>query len=118
MPLPVTLFCLSVLVPWTPQIAGVELSPYRIVLLVTIIPCLSMWIAGKAGRIRIADIALMGYAAWCFLSLLIVHGPEFAIKSGGVLFIETIGAYLLARCYIRDAQDFYTTILWLFRGVA
>ena len=33
------------------------------------------------------------------------------------MFIETVGPYLLARCYIRDADDFYNVIQLLFRIV-
>ena len=33
------------------------------------------------------------------------------------MFIETLGPYLLARCYIRDADDFYNVIQLLFRIV-
>ena len=35
-----------------------------------------------------------------------------------MLFIETLGPYLLARCYIRDADDFYNAVQLLFRIVA
>ena len=38
-------------------------------------------------------------------------------ESSGILFIETLGPYLLARCYIRDADDFYNVVQLLFRIV-
>ena len=38
------------------------MSVYRIVLLLMLLPCLIMWMTGKAGRMRIADIALLLYS--------------------------------------------------------
>jgi hypothetical protein len=40
-----------------------------------------------------------------------------SIQPAGIGFIETIGAYLLARCYIRDTDDFHNTVTILFRIV-
>ena len=93
------------------------MSVYRIVLLLMVLPCLGMWMAGKAGRIRIADIAVLLYSFWATLSLTVIHGLELSIQSSGIIFIETVGPYLLARCYIRDADDFYNVIQLLFRIV-
>src|SRR5262249_40946645 len=92
-------------------------SVYRIVLLLMLLPCLVMWMAGKAGRIRIADIALLLYPIWATLSLSAIHGFELTVQSSGIIFIETLGPYLLARCYIRDADDLYNVVQLLFRIV-
>jgi hypothetical protein len=90
------------------------MSFYRFVLVVMVLPCLGMWMAGKAGRIRIADIALLLFWFWCTLSFIVNHGMVFSIEPAGIIFIETLGPYLLARCYIRDADDFYYVIRLLF----
>jgi O-antigen ligase len=45
------------------------------------------------------------------ISLVKAHGIAAAIEPSGMLVIETMGAYLLARCYIRDAEDFASTIV-------
>ena len=93
------------------------MSLYRIVLLVMVLPCLGRWIAGKAGRIRTADIALMMYCFWRTLSFIQNDGLSESIQPSGIGFIETLGAYLLARCYIRNADDFYNAVQLLFRIV-
>src|SRR6267142_1583810 len=116
-PWPVSLFLIALVVPWVIYFGSLRMSLYRIVLLVMVLPCLSMWIAGKAGRIRIADVALLLYSFWCTLSLFVLHGWELSLQSAGIVFIETMGPYLLARCYIRDADDFYNAIQLLFRIV-
>ena len=114
---PVFLFLLALVVPWVIFIGPLRMSLYRIVLLVMVLPCLGMWMAGKAGRIRTADIALLLFSFWCALSLIVIHGIALSVQPSGIVFIETVGPYLLARCYIRDADDFYNVIQLLFRIV-
>ena len=114
---PVFLFLTALVVPWVIPIGTMRMSLYRIVLVVMLFPCLAMWMAGKAGRIRIADIALLLFWFWCMLSFIVVNGAALTTQSSGILFVETIGAYLLARCYIRDADDFYNMVQLLFRIV-
>jgi hypothetical protein len=76
-----------------------------------------MWAKGLAGRIRPADIALLLYCFWCTLSLAVIHGIQVGLQSGGILFIETMGPYLLARCWIRDADAFHSMVSVLFKIV-
>ena len=114
---PVVLFSLALVVPWVIYIGPLRMSLYRIVLLVMVLPCLGMWMNGKAGRIRTADIALILYWFWCSLGLILFHGVSLTAQTLGITFVETLGPYLLARCYIRDADDFYKTVQLLFRIV-
>jgi hypothetical protein len=114
---PVALFLIALVVPWVFYFGPLRMSVYRIVLLLMLLPCLGMWIAGKAGRIRIADIALLLYSFWAMLSLTVIHGFELSFQSSGIVFIETLVPYLLARRYIRDADDFYNVVQLLFRIV-
>ncbi|MCV9967047.1 O-antigen ligase domain-containing protein [Pararhizobium sp. BT-229] len=79
-----------------------------------VVPCLFLWLTGKAGRIRVADITLLLYCLWCALSLMVNHGFEGSIQPAGVQFVETAGAYFVARCYIRDADNFLDAIRLLF----
>lgn len=105
-PAPVTVLLATLVTPWLFSFGSLAVSPYRVVLLVLLIPCLVRWLSGKAGRIIAADILLVLYCLWCVLAIAAVHGAEMALESGGMLFIETIGGYLVARCYIRDIEDF------------
>jgi hypothetical protein len=111
---PVFLFLIALLVPWVIAIGTLRLSVYRIVLIVMVLPCLVMWMTGKAGRIRGADIVLLLFWFWWALSLIVVDGLGLSIQPAGIGFVETIGAYLLARCYIRDADGFHNAIQILF----
>ena len=113
---PVLFFLVAVLVPWTIFIGPLRLSIYRFVLLVMFLPCLVMWVTGKAGRKRIPDIMLLLFSIWCAISHISIHGIE-SVQTWGIGFIETLGPYFLARCYIRDADDFYNLIQLQFRIV-
>ena len=63
------------------------------------------------------DILLLLFSFWCTLSLVVVHGMENSVQTWGIGLIETLGPYLLARCYIRDADDYYNLIQFQFRLV-
>jgi len=114
---PVLLFLVSLLVPWIITIGPLRLSAYRLVLIVMIIPCLAMWIGGRAGRLRAADMALLVFCFWCFLSITVIHGTSASLQPSGIIFLETMGAYLLARCFVRDADDFLAMARVLYRIV-
>lgn len=118
LPWPVRLLLVSLVLPWVVTIGPVSLSISRVILLAMVLPCVAKWIGGASGRIRVSDIALLLFCLWSTLSLVVVHGPEFAVKPAGILFAETMGAYLVARCYIRDADDFFNMARMLFRIVA
>ena len=92
--------------PFVIYAGPVRLTPYRITLLILFIPCL-VWLAqGRAGRVRLPDILLLLFSIWCVISLTVVHGLGTAIQTGGIQVLETLTPYLLARCCIRNADDF------------
>jgi hypothetical protein len=115
---PVLLFLVALVVPWILTVGPLSLPSPRLILLAMVLPCLAQWMTGRAGRIRAADIAILLFCLWCALSLVMVHGAAFAVQPAGMLFVETMGAYLLSRCYIRSADDFLNMARVLFRIVA
>lgn len=108
--LPAKLFVLSLLMPFEVHVGPMMLSVYRILLLVMILPCIFMWLSGRAGRILPADIALFALCGWVLVSLAVLHGLGAVIEPVGIFFVETTGAYLLARCYIRTADQFLALV--------
>ena len=104
--LPVFLFSLSLIIPWNIQIGSIRMSVYRILLTAMLLPCIGMWALGKAGRIRTADLFVVAFCAWGTISVAVVQGASQAIQPSGILLIETLGPYLLARCFVRTADDF------------
>ena len=112
------LFLVGLVVPWLIYLGPLRMSAYRLVLCITILPCLGMWVAGKAGRMRAADVAVVLLPAWCALGLVRIHGMHLAVETSGIIFLESVGPYLLARCYVRDADDFHKVVQVLFGMVA
>ncbi len=114
LPIPAALLLLSLVFPFLVQVGPLLMSVNRLVLLVMVIPCFFMWLSGRAGPIRTADIALMLMWLWITISFLVNHDLMMTIEASGIRFIETLGAYLLARCYIRDAESFHAMVSLLF----
>jgi hypothetical protein len=90
--LPVKLFLVGLILPWIIPLGSLNLSAYRIVLLVAFVPCSVLWMQGRAGRIRLPDLGLMLFNLWAAVGLAVVHGVGPAIQLGGMLFIEGMGS--------------------------
>jgi hypothetical protein len=89
------------------------MSAYRIILCIMLVPCLLQWLSGSAGRIRIADLSVILFGCWTGASLIALHGAQ-ALQPAGIALVETVGPYLLARSYIRNADDFQSMVKLLF----
>lgn len=114
LPRVVALFLIGLIIPLNLYIGPLRLSPYRLVLLVMLIPCLLAWAGGRAGPRRIADFCVIGICIWSAISLIVVHGLEFAVEPSGMTTIETAGAYFLGRSYIRTPEAFRGMVRLLF----
>ena len=101
----VVLLLATWVMPFVIYVGPVRLTPYRVALLVLFVPCM-VWLAqGRAGRMRVPDILLVLFAAWSVISLTVIHGAG-GIQTGGIQVLETVTPYMLARCCIRNADDF------------
>ena len=49
-------------------------------------------------------------AAWAAVALVSVHGVNEGLQSGGIFVIETFGAYLFARRYIKNLSAFQSMV--------
>ena len=100
------LFLIALVVPILLYLGPLRLSPYRLVLIVTFIPCLFAWLSGSVGRMRAPDIFIFLTAIWGAIVLLHLHGVDAGIQSAGIFVVETLGSYILARRYIRNVYAF------------
>lgn len=107
-------FLLTLVIPWIIEIGPLRLSVTRLLLVATTIPCLILWARGHAGKIRVPDLLVIAYCLWCLVSLMVVHGVGSGFQSAGIIAIETIGAYFLARTCIRTASDFISMVRTMF----
>jgi hypothetical protein len=112
---PIIFLLVSFIVPWVISLGPVRLSLYRVVLIVMTVPCLVQFVSGKAGRVRLPDVAVILFGLWAVLCLAVVHGPTTAVQGGSITFIETVGAYMIARCYIRTEADFEKMVSLMFK---
>lgn len=110
----VGIFLVLLFVPWIIQVGSTRLMPYRLLLLLMFIPCVFIWVSGRAGRIRTVDLLVLSYCGWCAISLGFNHGFETALVSGGLITIEAAGGYLFARCFIRSEVAFRGMVIVLF----
>lgn len=110
----VPIFLISLTIPYLFQVGPLQLSVFRLILIGTLFPCIYIWMSGRVGPVRFSDIALFLTCFWIALSLFVVHGPDLAIEAGGIAFVETMGAYLIGRCFIRNADQFYSMVKTLF----
>jgi hypothetical protein len=107
-PLPIAVFLISLLLPpeLSVEIGSLRLSGYRIVLLVMFLPCLYQLLTDPTKKISIADYLMLFTTAWCLLAILVNHDFVYMLETGGILAVEMLGAYLLARIYICSLDDF------------
>ena len=112
------LFIIGLCIPLFIHIGPLRLSVYRIALLATFFPALFYWLSGRAGRIRLPDICVVGICLWSSLSFSVVHGFGQMYETIGIFWVETLGAYLLGRCFIRTPAAFYAMVrLFFWLGV-
>ena len=115
LPIWVWLFIIGLVIPLFVYAGPLRLSVYRLVLLTAFFPTVFFWLSGRAGRIRLPDICVVIICVWTSLSMVIKDGGLGAsIEAIGILWVETLGAYLLARCYIRTPEAFFAVTRLLF----
>ena len=102
----IPIFVVSLALPIYIYAGPLRLSPYRVILTLLFLPLLISWISGAAGRVRLPDILILLFAIWAVLALFLAHGAAFALEPAGIFLIETFGAYLLARRYVRNLAGF------------
>ncbi|MCA0947187.1 hypothetical protein LCM08_19875 [Salipiger pacificus] len=114
LPLSVSLFLVSLFVAFQISLGPLKLSASRSLLLVLLVPLTLRLLRGRAGRLLVSDVAMVAFCVWVFLSMVVRHGLAEAIEFGGINTIETLGAYFLGRCMIRDAESFAAMVRVMF----
>jgi len=102
----IPIFIFSLAVPIYFHFGSLRLSPYRLLLIATFLPCFIAWISGSLGKIRLPDIFILLTATWAAVVLVSLHGIDGGLQSAGIFVIETFGAFVFARRYIRDVLAF------------
>lgn len=113
----IALFIVSLVIPWIFSIGPARMSVYRLTLCITILPCAFLWVTGRTGKMRIADFAVILFSCWRAASFFVMDG-SIALQTIGISFVETLGAYFLARACVRSADDFRAMAKTLFVVIA
>lgn len=90
-------------------VAGIQLSPSRLLFLVTIPVLVGRLAAGHYGGVRLPDWLMLAYVIWVALSVS-MNNPDVLVSFVGSNALEILGGYLVARTAIRTADDFEGTV--------
>ena len=101
----VILLLISLVLPIYFNIGSLRLSPNRLLLIVAFVPATLRWLSGAAGRLRAADFWVIGLCFWVTVAM-IAFGGTSTIQFSGITTIETLGAYLVGRAYIRTEAQY------------
>ncbi|PCJ70529.1 MAG: hypothetical protein COA62_08095 [Rhodobiaceae bacterium] len=103
--------CFLIPVDFSLYIGSLRLNAYRIgfiVFLPSIVHALLM--SGRV-QLRLFDWVILAYASWLMITLIHHLGFAEGIESGGVIALETVAAYFVARTFLTD----YDTIVRFIR---
>lgn len=115
-PFLVTLFLIGLILPpeTSFHLGTIRLSPYRVVLILALVPALARLLSGRAGRFNRIDGLIVLHTTWAALALFVNHGLGAGMEPAGIYVIEAFGAYLIGRVYIQSADDARAVIRAMF----
>lgn len=98
-------FLVALVLPIQPELGGLRLDPYRLLLLVVFLPFVAAMVKRRAGQLTSSDILMGCYALWIVITLVFHHGmARFAYAS--IWATMLLGGYMAGRLLIRNAQDY------------
>jgi hypothetical protein len=111
-PLPITLLILAICAPPEASlfIGSLRLMMHRVVLVIFTIPALLILLQSKGLRFKLFDALFLAYNAWILLVFMVHLGPMDGLQFGGSLILESLGAYVVARAYIRTLEQYEAAI--------
>ena len=90
---------------FTVTVGGLRLTSYRVLLLMVTIPLLVRLFRDNRQPPHLADYLIMAHSAWVILALSVYGGLGMGIESGGIYLVESLGAYLVGRVVITNADE-------------
>lgn len=100
-----TLFLIALVIPVSISLAGLRLTPARILLLLLAIPLSLNLLSGKYGKLILTDLLMGLFTLWSVLSLMVSMGPSY-LEFAGITAIEIWASYLIGRCLVRSSDSF------------
>lgn len=117
-PLPITLAILSFISPTELSlvVGDLRLSPHRVVFLLFIPFALYRLAMRPDCRLKLYDVPFFGLAIWQAL-VFTYHAGSAGLAFGGSWSLESLGAYTIARAYIRDIETLQATLRIVFYSI-
>ena len=113
--------CFLIPVDFSFYIQDLRLDAYRLALFAFLIPALTRVASDRAISLNFFDFGVLAYATWIVLALIHHMGFAQGLESGGIIALETISPYLIARAYLTDLdriQRFLRFLIFLSLVVA
>ena len=107
------IFVISLIIPVFFYAGTLRLAPFLVILMVLLVPMFIMLVTGHAGPMILPDFLVVFYCAWSTLSLMVVHGVSEAVEPMGIIWIQTLGAYLVGRVFVRNINGL-KVVLYLY----
>ncbi|WP_209507430.1 O-antigen ligase family protein [Ruegeria sp. HKCCSP335] len=102
----VFLLLLALVMPFYFYLGNFRISPYRAYMIIAIVPVLVQWARGAAGPVYTVDFLVILAALLMPISLFVNHGVAKQWEFSGILAIETLAPYFIARVLVRDINSF------------
>jgi len=105
---PIVVYLILLCVPISFAMGSLHLPPFRLFLLIMLLPSLIKYMRAPDGRVYAPDILIFLYVAWCMMTILLAQGISAGLEAAGSLAVEVLGGFFLARAWVRDAPSFQT----------
>ena len=117
-PLPITLAILSFISPTELSlvVGDLRLSAHRVVFLIFIPFALYRLALRPDCRLKLYDVPFFGLAIWQIFAFT-YHGGQAGFIFGGSAALESLGAYAIARAYIRDLETLQAAMRIVFYSI-
>ncbi len=99
------LFLITLVTPVSVTMAGLRLTPARVLLLLSVVPVTFALLSGKRGKVIASDILMGLFAFWVIVSLTITMGLS-VLEFAGITGLEIWGSYVLGRYLIHNRAAF------------
>jgi len=111
-PLSVRVFLLTLFIPaeLSIDLLGLRFSAYRFMLIFLFLPVVARYSSLKYKHKHRADKFVVLFSSWLVLSMMVNHGFESGLKSGGIMALETMLPYFIARTYITSKDILLSTL--------
>lgn len=119
-PKPVIILIIAFLCPteFSLYLDGLRIPPHRLALLVLLPIALARLTLQRSLKIRSFDLAFIAFNIWTVAIFMVHQGQSDGLVYGGSLALDGLGAYLVARTWIRDSDQFHAVLRTMWYAIA